>query len=586
MKLSKFSILLPALIITLSGCDMLEPKNDNHATIDRVYENPAFAEGVLMAAYNRIPTNSLSFNDVATDDAVSSDKLSGFLRIATGQWSSIYNPASQWNNSIAAIQSVNQFITVIDTVNWKRSVPEMQWMYTQRFKGEAYALRALFQYHLLVTVAGRANNGQMLGIPVLDRFQDIGDDFNLPRASFEESVNRIYQDIDRALEFLTMDDYTNINDASLLPPGYQNVSLVNYNIIFGRELNQRISGRVVKALKAKVALLAASPAFNNGDNSLWEKAADLNGAVLAKIGGLAGLDPDGHRFYQRALVDRLNVSAASPIDQREILWRTAVTNSNTREQAHFPPSLFGNGVVNPTQNLVDAFPGANGYPIQHPLSTYTTAEPYKNRDPRLSLYIVYHGNTFAGRTILTGVGGGIDAKDSVQTSTRTGYYLKKLLVEDVNLNPVSTTTQKHYEVHMRYTDFFLAYAEAANEAWGPDGAGAWGYSPREVIAAIRKRAGIAQPDEYLASVLTKDDMRNVIRNERRLELCFEGFRFWDLRRWKADLTPMARGINITPTGNTVVDVEPRMYNNEFMHYGPVPETELVKYSALIQNAGW
>ncbi|GAB2800979.1 RagB/SusD family nutrient uptake outer membrane protein [Rhabdobacter roseus] len=576
-----------ALCVALAGCDILEPVNDNHATLDRVYQNPTFAEGVLMAAYTRLPTNSLSFNDVATDDAVTNNKLNDYLRMATGQWSSIYNPVGQWNNSIAAIQSLNQFLAVIDTVNWKGSVPELNWMYTQRFKGEAYALRALFQYHLLVTVAGPGANGQLLGIPIFDRLLDVRDNFNLPRATFEESVAQIYADMDRSLGYLTMNDYRNISNTSQLPKGYEHVSVVNYNIIFGQELNQRISARMVKALRARLALLAASPAFNPNNNaSLWAKTADYAGASLQELGGLAGLDPAGHRFYLKSLVDAVNVSASTPIDQKEILWRSSVVNSNSREQAHFPPSLFGRGNVNPTQNLVDAFPAANGYPIDHPQSQYDPATPYANRDPRLRLYIAYDGNTFSGRTLRTGVGGGVDAKDSVETSTRTGYYLKKLLVEEVNLNPVSMTTQKHYEVHMRYTELFLIYAEAANEAWGPDGAGTWGFSAREVVAAIRKRAGITQPDSYLTSITTKEEMRKLIRNERRLELCFEGFRFWDLRRWKENLAEPAKGININRTNLTVVDVEPRVYNNNYMHYGPIPETEVVKYNALIQNKGW
>jgi hypothetical protein len=220
------------------------------------------------------------------------------------------------------------------------------------------------------------------------------------------------------------------------------------------------------------------------------------------------------------------------------------------------------------------------------LSNYNPVNPYANRDPRLAMYIVYNGNTLSGKTIKTGLGGGTDAKDSIQTSTRTGYYLKKLLREDVNVNPASPSTPKHYEVHIRFTELFLIYAEAANEAWGPDGKGTFSFSAREVIAAIRKRAGITQPDNYLASISTKEGMRNLIRNERRLELCFEGFRFWDLRRWKENVNETAKGININQTSFTVVDVEQRLYNNEYMHYGPIPEREFLKYNSLVQNKGW
>ncbi len=586
MRLFKHSIWL-LLAGSLVSCELFEPVNDNHSTIDRIYADPSYAEGVLMTAYTRIPTNALTFNEVATDDAVSNDKLSEYLRMATGQWSAMFNPVNRWSTCISGIQTLNQFMMLTDTVNWKGSVPEMNQMYIKRFRGEAYALRALLQYHLLQTVAGPGTDGQLLGIPVLDEFLTVDANFNIPRATFEQSVARIYADIDESLKYLTMEDYQNVSSTDQLPAGYENVAVVNYNIVFGNEINQRISGRFVKALRARVALLAASPAFNTGDDvSRWEQAANAAGASLEGIGGVAGLDPDGHRFYIKSLVDRLNVSAATPIEQQEIVWRRAVVASNTREMANFPPSLFGKGNVNPTQNLVDAFPAANGYPITSTESGYDPGNPYANRDPRLKLYIAYNGNTVSGSTITTGIGGGVNAKDSIETSTRTGYYLKKLLVEEVNLNPVSVTTQKHYEVHMRYTELFLNYAEAANEAWGPDGTGQWGFSAREVLAAIRKRAGIAQPDSYLAAVTTKEAMRELVRNERRLELCFEGFRFWDIRRWKENLAEPAKGVDINQGTYTVVNVEERAYNNNFMHYGPVPQTEVVKYNALIQNKGW
>jgi hypothetical protein len=585
MRFSVKYILVMAMIASLASCTLLEPVADNHSTINRIYADPGYAEGILMNAYAKIPTNALTFNDVASDDAVSNNKLSDYLRMATGQWSAMYNPVDQWSNCISGIQTLNQFTTLIDTVNWKGSVPELNWLYTQRFKGEAFALRALLQYHLLVAVAGPGSDGQMLGIPILDNFLQVNADFNIPRATFQASVERIYADIDQSLKYLTMNDYVNVTAAGQLPPGYEKVAVTNYNIVFGSELNQRISARVAKALRAKVALLAASPAFNN-DAAKWVQAANYAGEVLKSIGGIAGLDPDGNKFYLKSLVDKLNVSASPAIDQKEILWRRSVVASNTRELANYPPSLFGRGNTNPTQNLVDAFPALNGYPVSRAESNYDKTNPYANRDPRLRLYIVYNGNTFSGKTILTGVGGGVDAKDSIEASTRTGYYLKKLLVEEVNLNPVSMTTQKHYETHIRYTELFLTYAEAANEAWGPLGTGTWGFSAKDVIAAIRTRAGIAKADPYLTAISTKEEMRELIRNERRIELCFEGFRFWDLRRWKSNLSEPARGININKGAYTIVDVEPRAYNNDFMHYGPVPQTEVVKYSAIVQNKGW
>lgn len=585
--MKQYFILLILFLIPLSSCEsLLDPEDENLNTEKRLYQDPSFGEGLLLTAYLKLPTSSLKFNDVATDDAVSNNETNGYRRMATGEWSALYNPVSEWDNCNSAIMYLNKFLTIVDSVQWKWSSSEKNKMFARKYKGEAYALRGLFKYHLLVTTGGIGKNNELLGIPIYNKFINTDGDFNIPRASFTESVNQIYADFDEALKYLTMDDYGNITSLNQLPAGFEYVTNVaNYNDVFGNLMIHRISGRIIKAQKARVALLAASPAFSDGNTALWEKAADYAAVVLDKIGGVSGLDPNGHKFYLGTFVDA--ISMANGKDQKEILWRKAITaNTSYRESDHFPPSLYGNGGVNPTQNLVDAFPMADGYPITSPGSNYNPDHPYVNRDPRLSLYIVYDNSSMSGQVIHTGVGGGINAKDSIPASTRTGYYLRKFLREDVNLNPVSMNGKNHYETHMRYTELFLIYAEAANEAWGPDGTGSHNFSARDVIRAIRKRAGIKQPDSYLTSITTKDAMRELIRNERRLELSFEGFRFWDLRRWKADLTQPAKGIYINGSTLNITNVESRAYDNSYMHYGPIPERETIKFDKLIQNKGW
>lgn len=82
-----------------------------------------------------------------------------------------------------------------------------------------------------------------------------------------------------------------------------------------------------------------------------------------------------------------------------------------------------------------------------------------------------------------------------------------------------------------------------------------------------------------------DKMEELIRNERRLELCFEGFRFWDLRRWEANLTETAQGVRIMGTLYADITVENRVYQ-DYMNYGPLPYEEILKWDQLLQNKGW
>ena len=176
-----------------------------------------------------------------------------------------------------------------------------------------------------------------------------------------------------------------------------------------------------------------------------------------------------------------------------------------------------------------------------------------------------------------------DLANKMQYSTRTGYYLRKHLNENVNVQTGKQNTQEHIEPIIRYTEIFLDYAEAANEAWGPDGKGSYGFSARDVVAAIRKRAGINE-DAYLATVSSKEDMRKLIRNERRIELSFEGFRFWDLRRWNVALDEPAMGVELNDGVYTEVEVEDRAYK-PYMVYGPIPYNEVLKFG-FVQNKGW
>ena len=579
MRKTKLYMISFVSVLILGGCEWgLNPENDNHSTFDRIYDDPAYAEGLLITAYTLIPTNSYRFDETATDDAVTNDLTNTYLYMAKGMWTAEYNPQDLWKNCNRGILYINEFLDVIDEVAWKPNDSELNSLFIRRLKGESYALRGILKYYLLRNHAGPGTSGEMLGIPIYDSFIQPSD-FAMPRASFTESAQSAYDDFEKALSLLPF-DYGNKAD---LPDGFKELNGVDsYNFVMGDAVQQRISGRIVKAFKAKLAILEASPIFNvDNDLTLWTKAANLNAELL----DMGKFDPKGNLFYLKAQIDAGNITANDQLDNNEIVWRRPISSSRTMEVDNFPPSLYGNGRINPTQNLVDAFPMKNGYPITDSRSNFDPSNPYDNRDPRLEHYIIYDGSTYKNKKINTGVNAGDNGLNARVNSTRTGYYMKKLLREDANPNPASTSDQQHIIVHIRQTELFLNYAEAANEAWGPSANAGNHFSAKDVIAAIRKRAGITQPDTYLESITTKDDMRELIRNERRLELCFEGFRFWDIRRWNLDLTEVAKGVRIENGQYNYFMVEDRVYDNSYMHYGPIPYTEVLKYS-LEQNAGW
>ena len=618
MKTRNIILYLAGILAICSCQDMFEPADKNQRQEEAMYEESLYAYGLLMYGYDRLPyitnlENQYNWTDVATDDAVTNQKDNSFMNMATGTWASDNNPMSQWDACKDGIQYVNKFLSVVEKVKWAPSAVSKQQMFVDRLKGESFGLRALFYYYLLQAHGGYAADGILYGVPLLTAPEDGSSDFNQPRASFADCVKQCFADCDSAIILLPT-EYKNIESEDEIPAKYQALGAQKsgYDLVFGTKADGLISGKIVKAIKAQIALLAASPAFRDQSGVTSAEAAAYCADALKCIGGLEGLDPTGNVWYR--IKSKLSPGSS---DIAEMLWcedRSAEGHNNTTQEAeNFPPTLYGRGRINPSQNLVDAFPMINGRPITDPKSGYDPQNPYANRDVRLSDDIIYHGVTYNGAKILTGIdipndnNETIDNLNNIETSTRTGYYLKKLLREDARLaGSGSESKQWHVYPRIRCTEIFLAYAEAANDAWGPDSDPTGiGYTAYDVIKAIRERGGLGTtkdqngndiPDEYIGECKSdKEKMTQLIRNERRIELCFENKRFWDLRRWQIPLNETVTGMKIekvdpnkedSPLKYTIIDVEDRKYDNSYQWYGPIPKGEVLKWSNLQQNKGW
>lgn len=593
MKIKNILILAILAGSFCSCADLLTPSVENAQSAEQMFEDAASAQGILGYGYANLPFETKSTTDIATDDAVTNDVSNSYRLMTQGTWAANNDPMSQWQARKITIQYMNIFLQNADKVEWS-SDAKKQAMFQDKLRGEALALRALNMYYLLRNHGGWTSEG-LMGVPIVLEPEGFDSDFDQPRATFQACVEQIYADVDEAMALLPY-DYVQITDASAIPQKFQAIGVLNpeeYNNIYGARFRGRISGRIAQTIKALTALLAASPAYAEGTDVTYEDAANEVAAVLNKINGVAGMDPTGYKwFMEKKTLDALGSGECPP----EILWRGSMNKGTedyafglNQEAQNYAPTLYGSGRINPTQNLVDAFPMANGYPITDPSSGYSASNPYAGRDPRLAEYVLYNGATYKGTEIITGTySTDNNGLNKISTSTRTGYYLRKLLRDDCDPNPSVNNAQYHYPVYIRYTELFLAYAEAANEAWGPTGRGQHGYSAYDVIKALHDRAGVG--NDYLDSIQgDQAKMRELIRNERRIELCFENKRFWDMRRWKLDLNETAKGMKIDQAGGalqyTVIDVEPRNFA-EHMYYGPIPETEVLKWSNLDQNKGW
>lgn len=193
----------------------------------------------------------------------------------------------------------------------------------------------------------------------------------------------------------------------------------------------------------------------------------------------------------------------------------------------------------PTQSLVDSYLTLGGYTIDDVdvNSDYDPANPYRNRDPRLAATVVYDKSelydpcTGQTHTIYIDPRSGVSADNVVndngsapsgQYKTYTGYYTRKWF------SPIKDDTGYQSGLNiimMRYADVLLMYAEAMNEL-GQMSNDVW----NKTIRLIRERAGFTA-DKALN--MPGGNLRQIIRNERRVELALEGLRWWDIKRWKA-----------------------------------------------------
>ena len=603
MKTRNIIFYLIGLLVFSSCEDMFEPADENTRQIEDLTGESAYVHGLLIYAYDRMPYLTTTQTDVATDDAVT-NVTNNYRTMALGTWQSDNNPMSQWDQCKDGVQYVNQFLSMVEKVSWAPSSASKQQMFIDRLKGEAFGLRALFYYYLLQAHGGLADDGKLYGVPLLTTPENGSSDYNQPRALFADCVKQCFADCDSAMALLPV-TYENISTADAIPAKYRalGANVSNFNLVFGEKARNLLSGKVAEAIKAQVALLAASPAFREQSGVTSQQAALLCANVLKRIDW--ELDPQGNIWYK-------NKTKLEPEggEMLEILWREDRHKNADQESRNFPPTLYGKGEINPSQNLVDAFPMANGLPVTAANSGYDAKNPYADRDPRLSHYIIYNGAKFRNIDIVTGLysNSKSEVKDNlgnVPASTRTGYYMSKLLREDVNPQSSNLVEQQHIYARIRYTEIFLAFAEAANDAWGPTGDGGTGHSAYDIIKAIRERAGIApevpgveRVDVYLEECKNnKDMMTSLIRNERRIELCFENKRFWDLRRWMLPLNEPVDGVEITkidadkdPDPDNLVyrrfKVEDRVFDSSYQYYGPIPRGEILKWSQLTQNKGW
>jgi len=541
------SILL--ILLALSGCDFLNYDEISYLSEEQIFNEFSRTKKFLANIYSQMPSDFMSIDGAlrasATDEAEHVNPFSDIQRFNDGSWSSLVTLDAKWQSMYSGIYNVNMFLKdtkgqLWEDLKWNEDYQELMTQFNL-YPYEARYLRAYFYFELFKRYGG---------VPLITTLISEDEANSVARASVEDVVQFIISECDSAI--------------AKLPVTYHG-------------LPQEETGRVTKgaamALKARTLLYYASP-LHNPDNDInrWINAAESAKAIIDSA--WYSLESD----YANVVNNEFST---------ELIYEKRAGETNDFEKANFPIGYEGgNTGTCPTQNLVNAYEmKSNGLPISDPASGYDPNNPYYGRDPRLNKTVIVNGSSWKGKTVEVWYGG-MNA-DPKPNATKTGYYLKKYVIESVNLDPGNISKKRHTWVYYRLGSVLLDYAEAMNEAYGPEDPAHLGLSALEAVNQIRSRAEM--PD--FPTGLSKEDFREKLRNERRVELAFEDHRFWDVRRWKiGEETKQIKGITVTVLSYGVYSYTEKIVENrvwdEKMNLYPIPQNELFINNNLKQNPGW
>ena len=550
------------------GCNFLDYNERSFLEQKDAFSEFSKVTQILTGAYNILPSGFSDVGDAmldaATDNGIcvwnssSAAGTSNIQNFYNGSWSPIITVDAQWSNFYTGVRRANLFLEnaddkILDEYQWSGDNYQSMRKQWELYRYEARFLRAFFHFEL----AKRYGD-----IPIVDHTLTLEEANSIPRNSFEEVILWIAQECAEIAPSMAT-SYTNAS----ITPGLQ---------------TGRVTRGAAMALRSRALLYLASPLHNP------TSASDYNARWLSAASAANDLITSG--IYSNTLPAWSNAfNNWDPASNTELILERRQADNRAFEMTNTSIGFEGGNTSNcPTQNLVDCYEMATtGKGILENGSGYDPSTPYVGRDPRLAMTVLFNGAAYRGREMQC-YQGGLDGLPKTGVSP-TGYYLRKGLDPNTVISGANMTNSKHCWILFRYTEVLLNYAEAMNEAFGPNDKGSFSLSATDAVNLVRKRQGVAMPD--FPNTLSRDEFRLKIRNERRVEFAFEGHRMWDIRRWKqGDLTRTISGMNIVLQGNTTtytpVTVQTRLWDDK-MYFYPIPQTEIyATKNILTQNTGW
>lgn len=544
----KIKYILPLLPLALVGCSDLNLNESVYHTKEYEFGNFPEVKQVMTNVYGYLQSGFNNFQECASDDAVYANSPDVCLSYYDGSWSSNKTVDDQWNYYYRAIRAANYLLE-----NCPEDFPEAKWdenykYFVEQLKNypwEARALRAYFHMELLK----RYGN-----IPLATKTLSPEQANALEPSTYEQAVEWISSELKECSEHLPS----------------------TYSGTYYSEVG-RVTRGFALAARARLLLYAASPLHNEENDPDKYKA--------AAAAALEFIDSKSEKAVYTLIKQGFNVECS------DLIFGIRENTGSSYESNNFPVGYEGgNGGMCPSLNLVEAFAMTDGSAFDRAKDSDQILNP-ASRDPRLSRDILTCGDIFKGLPVES-FDGGANGYPKVGASP-TSFYLRKFIQESTSLQSGNYVAYSHIYPIFRVEEVYLNYAEALFEATGdPEFGGVlagvrYSLSPRAALNKIRALYGVPG----IKTGLSTEEFRTLVRNERRVELCFEGHRFWDIRRWKiGPETKDVYGLKIVKNPDESLSYEKVLVQSRYwddkMYLYPISQVEMHKNLNLRQNLGW
>lgn len=569
MKLNKFIYGIVCTALLASCSDQMNHREYTNYDVDYVKKTFGDVGGLITDIYVGLDTDFGNFSGAilgsASDEAEYAYSGNQIVDFYNGAWSPTNAKSSVWTSSYSNIAKCNRYLKDFTGLTFPNLelIPDYRQEMNRynNYQYEVRFLRAYFYFNL---------TRQYGDVPFIELGMSSDEINSLSRTSSKEIFEFIISECD-AIKDLIIKDYEKLGDLTLAGEAAE---------------TGRVNRTTVLALKARAALYAASPLFNpSNDSELWHRAATANKELLdeCKENGMK-LTPD----YASLWTAKNYEDARSEI----IFGRRANTLTNSFERYNFPAGLENcSGGNCPTQTLVDAYEmQSTGKRYDEAGSGYDANNPYAGRDPRFALTIATNGDKWPNwnATLLETFQGGANG-EPLSGGTPTGYYLKKYCQGSLITATSGASTAYHTWITFRLAEFYLNYAEAVfnylGSAYATDAE--FSMTAAEAVNMVRER--VKMPT--VPTTLSNAEFWEKYKNERMVELAFEGHRFWDVRRWKeaekyfSSIDEMKITRNDDGTFSYDRKTVQRQWD-EKMYFFPIAQSEKTKNPNLGQNPGW